>query len=345
MKIKTNQNSIVPLGVHIYKRVNVTGQMLRGGVFAIGDVESKLQQPCIIRRFSQTEVVPLVKEGAGEIRRMLTQIASYQNTVIGLEHFGLFGLYKIPKGRPIADLASSLAEILNTDENLSALHFFYPLGKEFFIFAYTYWGAHNFMLHSTLAHACQSYFIQGEGVFGSTAAWFCDKFLDKATGKLNNQAVISFVMGHSRKQAQSRLKALEQSILYPDQLALFRKFERNVFESNPDNRGLLKVIEDPLDIKQARIRKFRRQRFIEPGSRQERELWGIQLNPLQAYLYLNRFMLAMIIAMPGSFKLDSEFPMGATWLELDPEGRVISMKRYIQDANGNKFLKLIFEIS
>ena len=342
--MKTRMNRMVPLGAHIYKRVNVTRQMLRGGIFAIGDLKSTLQQPCVIARFPQAEVVPL-GAGAKNIRRMQAQIKGYQSTVIGLEHFGLFGFYQAPEGRPIAQLASSLEKVL-TDENLSALHFFYPRGNEFFILAYTYWRAHNFMLHSTLAHACQSYFILGEEVFGNnTAAWFCDKFLDRATGKLNNQAVISFVMGHSRKQAQSRLKALEQSILYPDQLALIRKFERRVFESNPDNRGLLKVIEDPLNIKQAKIRKFRRQRFIEPGRGQEREIWGIKLNPLQAYLYLNRFMLAMIIALPQSFQQDSKFPMGATWLELDSEDRVISMKRYIQDARGNKFLKILFEIS
>jgi hypothetical protein len=344
MKSTKMKNRIVPLGVHVYNRVNVTKQMLRGGLFAIGDIKSTLQQPCAIVRFSNAEAVPLGAE-AEKIKRLKAQIEGYQNTVIGLEYFGLFGLYKIPKGKTIVQLTRRPEEVLS-DEKLSALHFFYPRGTEFFILAYTYWGPQNFMLHSTLAHACQSYFILGEETFGnSTQAWFTGKFLDKETGELSKQAAVSFVMGHTRKQARNRLKALEQSILYPDQLDLFRKFERNVFESNPDNRGLMNVLENPLSKNQVKIRKFRGQRFIEPGRRQERELWGIQLNPFQAYLYLNRFMLAMIIALPESFEIDSPFPMGSTWLELDSSGRVISMKRYIEDIYGNKFSKLLFEIS
>jgi hypothetical protein len=337
-------NQIIPLGVHFYRGCNVTKQMLRGRYFALGDVDKTLQQPCIIRRFRNAKDVPMAREAA-KITRMQAQIKCLQSTVTGSEHFGLFGFYQIPKRTDFLQSNTSPLNVLKNGDNLSALYFFYPRGgNDFFVLAYTYWGENNFALHSILAHACQSYFVLGEKEFANTGTWLTEKFLDQKTGKLSNAAAVSFVMGYSKKQAAKRLKALERSIPYSDQRKLFREFEENVFESNPENRGLLNVVRDPIGLKHVKIERFD-QHFIEPGSRRKKEIWGIRLNPLQAFLYLNRFMLAMLIAIPACFEFDSLYQTGATWLEIDSGERVVSMNRYIEDAAGNKYAKCLFRFS
>lgn len=281
------------LGVHAYKGVDVARQGHRGNYFCVA--RDGVAKPCVVGGIDNVNRIKrILPEHRGRIEDMIRTVgaARLAQAMVGVEHAGWFGLVSAPKGG-IDPLPEHRPMVSPRD--LKALYFSYSHEGKIYVLTYGALDEEFFVGPAVLAHACQSFFRQifpfdqpGQSVFGRA-----DLYLDESPA-------IRFVMGYSRKMAGLTARRIKRFL--PDQKGLVRNFESLAIRSNLESREVLEHASSPFNTRPIGVKMLGE--FVHPETRRKKKMWGIELNPTEAYQYLSRFMMLMVDAFPRLFTCD-----------------------------------------